>query len=296
MPTKKKTTEEWAQYYGWVMTLLKSDKSLWTLFQSAIKGTWTKEKFVAELRKTPWYKKYGETGRKALALKFTDPGTWRERVRAIYNDIQALAGTMGVHANWQTMWDMAEDAFTFGWTNSMLKSHLAQYLTETKSGVYGGEAGEQSDQLRQYAYAMGVSLDDGTLKNWLKSIATGTRTLQDYKGYIQKMAISAYPGLADQIKGGATVRDIADPYMQSMARILELNPGQLKLDDPTLRRALQNITQDSSGTSQPAGSTMPLWQFENELRKDPRWLQTNNARSSLNSTARGVLKDFGLVT
>lgn len=287
---KPKTQADWAEYYGWALALLKSDTSLWKLFQDAIKGNYQPAKFVAELKKTSWYKKNGESARKALALKYTDPQTWRERVRVIFNEIQTMAGTMGVRANWQTFWDMAEDAFTFGWSNSMLKQHLAKYLDVTKSGAYGGEAGEAEAQLEQFAYNMGIKLDPGTLKGWLRGIANGSRTLQDYKGYIQKMAISAFPGLADQIKAGMTIKDIADPYTQSMARILEINPEAIKLDDNTLKGALSKVGADGKP------STMPLWEFENQLRKDPRWMATNNARTSLNSTGHDILKQFGLVS
>jgi hypothetical protein len=297
-PKKKttKTPQEWADYYGWALALLKSDKSLWKLFQDAIKGNWKPAKFVIELKRTAWYQKNSESARKTLALKHTDPEEWRRRVRSIYQEIQVLAGTMGIKTTWQNMWDMAEDAMMFGWTNAQIRKQLASYLT-SKDGVYGGEAGEAEQQLRQYAHSMGINLDSGSLNGWLKGIVNGTRTLQDYKGWIQKQAMSAYPGLAKQIQGGMTVQEIADPYMQSMGRILEMNPGQLNVNDPTIRRALQGagVSPDGkTGAAAGTGGTMPLWQFENELRKDPRWLQTNNARQGLNSTARGILKDFGL--
>lgn len=288
MPPKKKSQQEWADYYGWALALLKSDPSLYKLFQQAIKGNWTSQKFTQELKKTAWYKKYGESARKALALKYTEFETWRERVRVIYSEIQSLAGTMGIRGvSWQTMWDMAEDAFTFGWSNSKLKQELAKYLS-SKNGVYGGEAGAAKMQLEEYAFSMGIKLDSGTLHGWLKGIINGTRTLEDYKGYIQKMAMSAFPGLSEQIKGGMSVKDIADPYMQAMGRLLEVNSEQLTLDDPTIRGALNKTTQDGK-----TSSMMPLWEFENLLRKDPRWLKTNNARTSINSTARTIGQMFG---
>jgi hypothetical protein len=42
--------------------------------------------------------------------------------------------------------------------------------------------------------------------------------------------------------------------------------------------------------------TTPLWQFEQELRQDPRWTYTNNAQEDLMGTARQILKNFGLVS
>lgn len=288
MAPKPKSQAEWAEYYGWALALLKSDSSLWRLFQQAVKGNYTVQKFVAELKKTKWYQTNSESARKTLALKYTDPNTWRERVRVLYNEITQLAGQMGIKANWQTMWDMAEDAMMFGWSNAQLKKNLAKYLT-TKNGAYGGEAGEAQAQLEQYAYSMGIKIDSGQLHGWLKGILNGTRTLQDYKGYIQKLAMSAFPGLADQIKGGMSVKDISDPYIQSMAKLLEINGEAIKLDDPTIRNALSGTDKDGKPM------TIPLWEFEKKLRQDPRWLKTNNARASLNSTARTIGQQFGMV-
>jgi hypothetical protein len=287
LPTNKKpkTDKEWAEYYGWALALLNSDPTLKKLFDDAIKHNYTREKFVAELRKTKWYQTNGESARKTQALKYTDPETWRNQVRTIYASIQSLAGQMGIKTSWQTMWDMAEDALMFGWDNSQLRSALAKYL---KSGTYGGEAADAEDQLREYAYQMGIKIDDSAINGWIKGILNGSRTVQDYKNYLQKMAVQAFPTLADDIKGGMSVRDIASPYMESMGRILEINSAELDLFDPTIRQALTNVSAESGKTE-----LKPLWQFENELRKDPRWLKTNNAREGLNGVAHSVLKDFG---
>lgn len=290
MPTSKKpkTDKEWAEYYGWALALLNSDPTLKKLFDDAVKNDYTREKFVAELRKTKWYQKNGESARQTLALKFTDPETWRTRVRAIYSNIQQLAGQMGIKTSWQTMWDMAEDALMFGWDNSQLRSNLSKYLSGGKNGIYGGEAADAKSQLEQYAYQMGIKLDDSSMNSWLKGILNGTKTIQDYKGYLQKQAISAFPTLADDIKGGMMVRDIAAPYMEAMGRILEINSAELDLYDPTVRGALTNINKESG-----KAESKPLWQFENELRQDPRWLKTNNAREGINGVAHSVLKEWG---
>jgi hypothetical protein len=283
-----KTEQEWAEYYGWSVALINSDPSLKKLFARAQKETWPKAKFVAELKRTSWYRKNGDSARQTIALKYTDPETWRNRVRAIYTNIQALAGQMGIKTSWKTMWDMAEDALMFGWDNAKLRSALSGYL---KAGSVGGEAGEARNQLRQFAYQMGIKISDGTIDGWLKGILNGSKTVEDYKGYIQKQAISAFPTLAEDIKGGLMVRDIASPYMEAMGRILEVNSEELDLYDPTIRKALTSINGDTG-----KAESKPLWQFEEELRKDPRWLKTNNARESINGVAHQVLQSWGFAT
>ena len=39
---------------------------------------------------------------------------------------------------------------------------------------------------------------------------------------------------------------------------------------------------------------MPIWQFEQELRNDPRWEYTDNARATVDSLSLKVLRDWGM--
>jgi len=72
-----------------------------------------------------------------------------------------------------------------------------------------------------------------------------------------------------------------------MANILEIDPDSITFSDPTLRKALQST--DASGKP----SAQPLWQFEANLRNDPRWEYTNNARATVDSLSLKVLRDWG---
>ena len=40
---------------------------------------------------------------------------------------------------------------------------------------------------------------------------------------------------------------------------------------------------------------MGLWDFENLLRQDPRWMKTKNAKNQFDSTARTILETFGFM-
>jgi hypothetical protein len=85
-----------------------------------------------------------------------------------------------------------------------------------------------------------------------------------------------------------TVKQIASPYVNSMANILEVPQDSLSLNDPTINKALTNIDQTGKQTA------VPLWQFETNLRQDPRWATTKNAKDTLDSTAHSILQNFGL--
>jgi hypothetical protein len=60
-----------------------------------------------------------------------------------------------------------------------------------------------------------------------------------------------------------------------------LNPNDIQLTDPALAKAI-------SGEK-----TMTSYEFQRELRKDPRWQYTNNAREDVSNKVLRVLQDFG---
>lgn len=73
-----------------------------------------------------------------------------------------------------------------------------------------------------------------------------------------------------------------------MANLLEIPDAQIDLYDQTIQKALQHRQQDGTPTLK------PLWQFEEDTRKDPRWLSTNNAGERLMGTTNSILKMWGL--
>jgi hypothetical protein len=74
-----------------------------------------------------------------------------------------------------------------------------------------------------------------------------------------------------------------------MSQVLELNPGEITLYDDTIKRALTNINEQNQPTLK------PLWQFEQDLRKDERWRYTKNAEEDLMGTGITLLRNFGLI-
>ena len=280
--------EEMAANYGWALSFLKSNHELWKLFNKAVDGSWSVNRFVASLRNTGWFKKHSDTYRQMQVLKKTDSATYSQRVQQKYAQIQDMAASLGADISKSHLGQLANNAMWFNWDESMLRNVLSNYVDQMgNSGHYGGEAGKAEDELRQYAADMGITVSDGTLKGWLKNVVAQNQTTDDYKAWIQGQAQSAFSSIADQIKAGQTVKQIADPYIQQMGQTLELDANAIDLKDPTIRKALQ--------TTGPDGKPMmkTLWQFDEDLKKDSRWLSTNNAKSSLLNAGNQLLKDFG---
>lgn len=138
-------------------------------------------------------------------------------------------------------------------------------------------------QLAQTASANGLDLavfgDD--INTWVDRVENG-ENINIFKNLIRK---TAKIGLPDKVgvllDEGIDLSAVYSPYKNLMARVLEINPDSIKLDDPTLRSAIGPEKE------------MPIYEFERALRKDPRWQYTDTARQEVSDIALEVLRDFG---
>lgn len=283
----KLSEAELSQNYGFAMAVLNSDPELKALFKKAVAETWTPERFQASLRSTKWYQNHSEQWRNASILKASDPASYKANVEQVKVRLLMMATELGANLGSKAA-ALAEQAYQFGWDDNQIRQTLSTFIKYT-DGRLLGQAGQWETDLRALARAQGLSLSDSWFRNRITSAVSGKATIDDAKGAINQMAASAFPHLADRIRAGETLSDISDPYRQSMASLLELNPEAVSLDDRMVRGALAAKDKDGKPVMK------SLWEFENDVRKDKRWLKTSNAQDSAMSVTRKILSDFGLV-
>lgn len=273
--------------YSLTKAIIRAVPELWNIWQTAIEKGWNEQQFGRALKNSKWYKNHDSAQRAALYLKNTDPAEYEKQLHDKTLQIKQAAAAAGAVLTPAQLEKIAGKALTGGWSDEQLQATLSHYV-EYVNGSLTGNAGEAEDALRQHAADMGVRVSDNWVLKQARHLVAGTSTLEQATDYLNKVALSSFPGLADYIKSGQTVKDVASPYLQGMASTLELNPDSIDLFDPTIRKALSSV--DAKGNA----ALTPLWQFEAQLKKDPRWLQTNNARDDLMSTTRGLLQAWGL--
>ena len=125
------------------------------------------------------------------------------------------------------------------------------------------------------------------MTNWMRRIVGGQTTMENYDNWVRTQAQRTWKAFAHEIKAGADLIDLADPYIQSMREILELAPEQVDLFSPKIRWALSR--RNDKGETEP----MSLVDFENNLRDDPRWRHTQNASDTIGEAAFGILNKMG---
>lgn len=276
------------QDYGLSYALFKAYPELNGLLKKAVAGSWTAGKFQTELRQSKWFKTHSDVWRKNTALKYADPASYRQRVDASVVGVRNLMDALGVGLNPAGLRTMAERAVLFGWDEGAIRDQLSAYVKPSQ-GEYGGDLAGAQKNLETLAYQNGIKLSPTQLQNWMVSIARGDGGEEEFGAQIRNIAAQTFSLYGDQIQGGSNMMDVATPYIQAMASKLELNPGQLDLFDPTIRKALTGV-QDDKGVYQP----MSVTSFEDTLRKDKRWQFTQDAQDQARGYVSALSKAWGI--
>lgn len=286
--------EELAAQYGWAMSVVNSDPELKHLFQQTVNQGWTQGKFTAELRNTNWFRHHSDTWRQNTILMKSDPSTWKARLNQMQQHVKNVYTQQNGFLPPPALLDrVSKNALLYGWTDEQVSQTLqsqTHYAAQLKRDRLGGQAGQLQDQVQNYANEMGVRISDQWLGRRINDAMAGKTDQTVIQHQILKMAQSQYQAFKDELAQGSTMKDIAEPYVQSMAQTLEMDPGSIDLHNGKIQNALTAVNKE--GKAQP----LSMWEFNQQLRDDPRWLKTDNAQQSMMDTAYNVLGKMGLVT
>ncbi len=288
-PTKPRTLAELESEYGWAHAVIVSNPGLKRTMLKAVREQWSTAKFTAELQSLPWYQNHGAKWRLDRTKELADHGTWKVEYEAKQAALAKTAQEMGATLTPNDIKQLALQQQRGNWDDTQMQHVLAAHIQTTAEGGLFGQAGKNEDDLRAYASSMGIQVPDEFIYNAVRNDAADKQSMEAAADHIKQMAKSTYAPWANLIDGGQTVEKLASSYKQSMSNILEIPVEQISLQDPVLRKAITNTTT----TGDPNMS--PIWQFEKDLRKDPRWKVTKNAQDLAANSGTDILKAWGLM-
>ena len=174
------------------------------------------------------------------------------------------------------------------WLTDQVKTQLVSGKQEVnKLAIPEGPSGKYFTEVKNLAARNGIMLSDSAATDYANKIVAGVIDADTAFNTIRESAASAFPQLADKIKAGIDLKTLADPYIQSMSNILEIPSTAVDLFDPKIRSALSFTLPDGKV------GTKSIYDFEKELRQDPRWQYTDNAKKAVADSTLRVLQDFG---
>lgn len=277
--------------YGPLAQIVQAVPDLSSLLTSAIQNQWTPAHLQASIMATPWYQQHSDTARSLLMTAAADPGAWHQQFQSAINLIQEVAGSMGRAVdNGPGVSSIAYQYLANGWTSADLQRYLGSSAAITNDGAnsFAGQAGQIQAHLEQTAQSYGVPYTQSMLSTWANKIQSGMDTTDGFDQLMRTQAKSQFPQYAAQIDAGQTLSQIADPYMAQMAKTLEIPQSSVTLDNPAIQKAL-SVRDPQSG----AVTSQSMWQFTQQLKNDPRYDQTTQAKTDAYSTLAQIGKDFG---
>lgn len=175
------------------------------------------------------------------------------------------------------------------WTDLMSQRAAVgqRYGRPVTSGEVAKLAGDAAGALNEFAAANGLKLSDKFIRTQAERVADGASSVDDVINYMKESYLkTAYPAFNDEIDKGFSLSDIAQPYIDTVANVLELD--DVDINDPAVRKALQAKGPDGKPVRK------SLWEFEEDIKKDPRWQYTNNAWQSVGSASMEVMRMMGM--
>ncbi len=271
--------------YGFVTALARAIPEIGSLIKKAVAQKWTAERMQMEVANTKWWKATPSPTRQWLTQKIADPASATQALQAGGTNVHALAGGLGLPltvGKAQEIWLYGQ---LHGYDEQAMRGLIFRNL-QNRNALPGddaasGEYGTLLTQARELAAAYGYNPKD--LANQVRAAAgsglqfgdVGQDALAGWQTKLKNYAKAKYAAFADRFEQGETVMDIAQPYIDAYSQVLEVNPQDVSLDDKYVQKALQG---QSQAGKPPAAQA--VWQFQQELRKDPRWGFTQNARQS----------------
>lgn len=288
-PEPRLSSSELAERYGMSYAFFKSEGELMKLLKKATSGQWSADKWQAELRNTKWWKKNSSSVRKAKVLAKSDPATYRATLEAARVAARQAAVQTGAILSQKRVDDLAKKIVDYEWDEAAVANYLGKYVDFYKKGVAGGIAGRAASEIRSLAFDLGTSVTEQSVLNNAQYLVRGLTTMERIEANMREDAAGLYPAFAEQIKAGASMQEIAQPYISMLAGELGLPETDVSAASPKIKRALNRVSAD--GRPEP----MTLHDFQRLVRQDDRWRKNAATREMTMSAGRQVLADMGLM-
>lgn len=253
---------------------------------------WSAEDLQGALVQTGWWRGTQASARQWQQLGETDPSTRDAQMRERQAQIWDAALSLGIPPNVELIQRLAEESLRLGWGEAQLSNALVVQL-QYKPGMAGTTGSVQTDMARIKTMAEDeymVPLSEQTAFEFARSIAAGEKKLDDLNVYFREQAKSKYATLVPFLDRGYTTKQFFDPYRETIAKTLEMNPAEVNfLDDPRWAKIIDNTDE--------AGNRGPMTQSElaSYLRSQDEWAKTRQGQESIGGLGEFILGTFGKV-
>ena len=268
------------------------------LFTTAKKENWTETTFTEALKQTTWWQSTLPSLR-SFFIETHDPrnaATFAEKLSLNTANVAASLEKLGIRAqqvdpvtgkvidNNTTIQGIAMDAIKNGWNDTQILQHLGDNAQLLFTG--GGTIGSSVDNIKKQALNYGINIDNNYLNTIQRSLLDPTdgRDTQYYLNEMKAQAMDLYKPFASSIKEGRSLYEVTNSYRNQMATLLEVDSTNL-----TWKDLMAKIVDPTTGNARTFAD------FNKQVKQDPLWQYTKNAKETYSNTALDLMKQFGFM-
>ena len=309
--------------YGEQAKFIASVPELGNLLTTAIAQNWAPTQWATQFANTQWAQTHpGDIGL-AEIKRISAPEQYNTEYNAAQSRVASLAESLGIKLTPQQLGSQVDiktppaldqNAVASGqdmtnWlmqhpnaSDAQITQQMAKYGTIDPTTGPGGTLKQFSNSLQNLAQQYGVLgqvSTDGTSKVFDNLAATEAAAggnisdpaiLAKYENQYRTQAMATYKPFADQIANGAKVSDLASPYLNTYASLMEVSPSDIQLGALTGPGAMVSKALTGDGN----GQVVNPYDFASQVRSQPSWLNTQNAHATLNSAADYMINKMGM--
>jgi hypothetical protein len=274
------------------MAVIDSSPELMSLFKEGMANGWDAGRFAAAVQGTDWYKDQSSAQREWDILRLSDPATAAARVAERTQLIQQTASSLGISLSKNGLGEIVSQSLSMGLNTAQIQGDIASKWAYNKNVAQTGLAGQTIDKLRTAANDYMVPLSDQTINAWTEKVLAGNATADDFTEYAKQQSASMFPVWSQQIKSGLTAQQLADPYRQTAAQLLGIDPNSVNFMDPKWR-ALIDTVDPKTGQHVP----LSLADAQTQIRSNPTfgYDQSANGRQTAAQLTTQLAQAFGAI-
>jgi murein DD-endopeptidase MepM/ murein hydrolase activator NlpD len=307
-----------ASKFGVAAAVINSDKSLQDALNKILgldgSGTMVTDPELQTqiIQGTSWYKNQTDTQRKYAFFKQTNPGQFAADLQTNASEIVKMWAESGLtitaadaikYAEQMMQQSVIQDGKVIKYDKAYLQKLMASSIKFDTTNTFESngkviydldgklETMAQALYDRAYDYGYPSTVSNDGFKKWFESsirgLVAGTLNPEDIDDELEKRAMSLFPGLKDQMLRGQSLREAADPWINTIATTLEVDPKSLDLNNDIVQQAL-NYTDDKGNVS-----PMNLYGAKKLARRSKDFDFTQTAKEEKTNIAGIILRDHG---
>lgn len=238
------------------------------ILHKAVDGGANPAETLSMLQNTTWWRSRTETQRQWVLQGYQDPMTQFNSMMHQYVEIQRSAQLLGLHPPANFMMGLADDVMSGGADRDQVMDALSNWAFQ-HNDFNDGVLGATMDQVIQKSHDYLIPMSEKGAAPWARDIVSNRSNMDAFTTSIKDWAKARFQdaGIQHAIDSGMTVREYADPYVQSAAKLLGVNPSDINMEDPKWIAALDHPDPVNKGVRR--AQTLDEW--NRSIRSDSRY-------------------------